>query len=64
MWNRRVAFRTFVVLAAFSSLHAVAADHSNRIKAYSKNQYYWQYKGKPVLLLGGSDDDNLFQWTG
>ena len=21
-----------------------------------------EYQGKPVLLLGGSDDDNLFQW--
>jgi len=26
------------------------------------NPSYWQYKGKPVLLVGGSDDDNLFQW--
>lgn len=34
-----------------------------RIKQYSKNPSYWQYKGKPVLLLGASDDDNLFQWT-
>lgn len=31
---------------------------------YKKNLFYWQYKGKPVLLLGGSDEDNLFQWTG
>lgn len=23
--------------------------------------HFWQFKGKPVLLLGGSDDDNLFQ---
>ncbi len=23
--------------------------------------FYWQYKGEPVLLLGASDDDNLFQ---
>jgi len=22
---------------------------------------YWEYNGKPVLLLGGSDEDNLFQ---
>jgi len=34
----------------------------NRIRPYAKNPYYWQYKGKPVLLLGGTDDDNLFQW--
>lgn len=31
------------------------------IKPYAENPRYWQYKGKPVLLLGGSDEDNLFQ---
>ena len=25
---------------------------------------YWEYNGKPVLLLGGSDEDNLFQLPG
>lgn len=25
---------------------------------------YWQYKGEKVLLLGGSDEDNLFQMPG
>ena len=34
------------------------------IQPYAENPRYWQYKGQPVLLLGGSDDDNLFQWTG
>ncbi len=28
----------------------------------SEHPWYWSYHGKPVLLLGGSDDDNLFQW--
>ena len=32
-----------------------------RIQPYRKNPRYWQYKGKAVLLLGGSEDDNLFQ---
>lgn len=32
-----------------------------RIKPYELNRSYWQYRGKPVLLLGGSDEDNLFQ---
>ena len=27
---------------------------------YSKNKRYWEYKGKPVLLLGGSKNDDLF----
>ncbi|HNY85933.1 MAG TPA: hypothetical protein PKN23_05500, partial [Candidatus Hydrogenedentes bacterium] len=29
---------------------------------WEKNPWYWSYKDKPVLLVGGSDDDNLFQW--
>lgn len=29
---------------------------------WAENPWYWSYAGKPVLLLGGSDDDNLFQW--
>jgi len=32
-----------------------------RIQPYAENPYYWQYKGEPVLLLGASKDDNLFQ---
>ncbi len=35
-------------------------DH--RIQPWSENPWYWQYKGNPVLLLGASSDDNLFQW--
>lgn len=30
------------------------------MKVSSKNHFYWEYKEKPVLLLGGSDEDNLF----
>lgn len=40
--------------------HAVKAQNSG-IRPYSRNPYYWQYKGKPVLLLGASNGDNLFQ---
>jgi hypothetical protein len=35
----------------------------NRIQPYHKNPMYWQYKGKPVLLFGGTDRDNIFQWA-
>lgn len=38
-----------------------AVSASDRIQPYAKNPHYWQYKGQPVLLLGGSKDDNLFQ---
>lgn len=34
------------------------------IKPYSKNPSYWEYHGKPLLLIGGSDQDNIFQWIG
>ncbi|MCK4629645.1 MAG: hypothetical protein KAT56_11625, partial [Sedimentisphaerales bacterium] len=36
-------------------------SNKGRIRPYSENPRYWQYKGRPVLLLGGSKDDNLFQ---
>lgn len=32
------------------------------LQPWSKNAFYWQYKGEAVFLAGGSDDDNLFQW--
>lgn len=31
------------------------------LSPYEANPFYWQYNGKPVMLLGGSKDDNLFQ---
>ncbi|MCF6358339.1 MAG: hypothetical protein L3J54_11090, partial [Draconibacterium sp.] len=34
----------------------------NRIKPWTENPWYWQFNGEPVLLLGASSDDNLFQW--
>lgn len=33
---------------------------SDRIKPLPENPYYWQYKGEPVFLIGGSWQDNLF----
>ncbi|HUV38057.1 MAG TPA: hypothetical protein VMY39_00510, partial [Planctomycetota bacterium] len=35
--------------------------NAGRIRPYDANPFYWQLKGKPVLLLGGSVEDNLFQ---
>jgi hypothetical protein len=37
---------------------------SDGIRPYSKNPWYWEYKQQPILLRGGSDNDNLWQWTG
>jgi len=40
---------------------ARAGTDTDRIRPYERNPRYWQHKGQPVLLLGGSEDDNLFQ---
>ena len=32
----------------------------NSIRPYAKNPRYWQYNGKPVMLLGGSKTDHIF----
>ncbi len=50
-----------ILLAAFCSLSCQDID-SNRIQPWDENPWYWQYKGEPVMLLGASSDDNLFQW--
>ena len=36
----------------------------DRVQPYREKPFYWQYKGKPVLLIGGSVEDNLFQIPG
>ena len=60
-------FRTYlkgmvvVLLLTMSSGAASSpANEGERIQPHPANPYYWQYKGKPVLLLGGSWQDNLF----
>ena len=44
-------------LASAQSAHAT-------LKPHDANKFYWQYNGAPVLLVGGSIDDNLFQISG
>jgi hypothetical protein len=36
----------------------------SRIAIHEDNPFYFVYEGKPVLLLGGSDEDNLFNSPG
>ncbi|MFH1568971.1 MAG: hypothetical protein ABIL09_13325 [Gemmatimonadota bacterium] len=37
------------------------APATDRIEPYPPNPRYWQHRGEPVVLLGGSVKDNLFQ---
>ncbi|MFP3896668.1 MAG: hypothetical protein ACLFV5_07525, partial [Anaerolineales bacterium] len=39
-------------------------DSENGIQPYTQDQRYWQYRGEPVLLLGGSATDHLFLLDG
>ncbi len=49
-----------LTLLIFIQINPVNAQSA--IQPWNDNPWYWNYKGQPVLLLGGSDDDNLFQW--
>ncbi len=52
----------FVLLILSICAGNLAAQQAQGIQPWPKDPFYWQYKGNPVLLLGASDDDNLFQW--
>lgn len=63
MKSPRVICWAVLLLGGLGEAVVPAADAEDlRIRPYEKNPFYWQYKGRPVLLLGASDDDNLFQW--
>lgn len=51
-----------LLLAMGVCAEAMAAAEDESIRPCARNPRYWQYRGQPVLLLGGSDDDNLFQY--
>ncbi|MDP6039337.1 MAG: hypothetical protein QGG64_12360, partial [Candidatus Latescibacteria bacterium] len=38
--------------------------NEDRIQPWKENPRYWQYKGKPVMLLGGSETDHIFLLEG
>ncbi len=52
------------MLTALFFLCAAGVRAQERIEISSASPWHWQYKGRPVLLLGGSVEDNLFQIAG
>jgi len=50
------------ILAALVVTGPAAVAAVAGLQPWADNPWYWSYRGEPVLLLGGSDDDNLFQW--
>jgi len=52
---------TAVALHSVWIAHLAAAENDTQcIKPYTQNPRYWQYKGQPVMLLGGSKTDHIF----
>ncbi|TVQ91491.1 MAG: hypothetical protein EA393_04600, partial [Bacteroidetes bacterium] len=39
-------------------------SNDGTIQPWPQNPWYWEYKGEPIMLIGASDRDNLWQWTG
>jgi hypothetical protein len=60
MFSTVVAFLLLPVMPGPASL----PREDGSIRPYAENAWYWQYQGEPVVLIGGTDQDNLFQWTG
>jgi len=60
-WKTASKWSPVIIAALASVLASATAAPAKRIEIYSENPAYWQYAGEPILLLGGSKDDNLFQ---
>lgn len=58
----QLAKTNLIHLAIAAMLFAAPAFARNAdcIKPWNQNPHYWQYKQKPILLLGGSDTDHIF----
>ena len=65
----RTLIACMVSLAGGVAGAAAETPAAGGIAVYSGNPFYWQYRGKPVLLLGGStapaaqlNDEGMFHW--
>jgi hypothetical protein len=61
-------YPVFLLASLFLSFSFVSCEQaktdlsSEAIRIYDENPFYWEYKGEPVLLVGGSYEDNLFNY--
>ena len=62
----RLLLSAIIIFMLHPAINIFAFDDmlGGSIRPYSKNPWYWQYNGRPILLRGASDQDNLWQWTG
>jgi len=59
---RRVAL-SLLLLISLGSADSMTFGGDRYIRPWDANRFFWQYQGRPVLLVGGSDTVNLFQWN-
>ncbi len=48
-------------LSQAATAGAGKSKDTRTLRPYRDNRFYWQYRGRPVHLLGASKDDSLFQ---
>lgn len=60
--NQLGSFRTCRYFFQAITILGFISSHVFAVEPWQRNPWYWSQDGEPVLLLGGSDDDNLFQW--
>ncbi|MBW6536414.1 MAG: hypothetical protein K0B11_15500 [Mariniphaga sp.] len=58
----KIKLLVFVFGVSFLLNCQTKKESDDRIQPWAENPWYWQFKGEPVMLLGASSDDNLFQW--
>lgn len=52
---------SLVAIIAVAAASAAESDPTQAIQPSKAHPRYWQYQGEPIVLLGGSREDNLFQ---
>ncbi len=57
---RNAALPVGIVLVLCVVCPAAERRDADAIRPWSKDPRYWQYRGEPVLLLGGSKTDHIF----
>jgi len=68
-YMKQTRLAVILLLLALVSKASAGPAASGGIGVYTENPFYWEYQGKPVLLLGGSsgpknalNDEGMFLW--
>ncbi|MGB5692075.1 MAG: hypothetical protein WBM43_05655 [Flavobacteriaceae bacterium] len=60
--NNYLTFGGLLVLISIAiSCSKNSSSDNNGIAIYEQNPFYWSYNGEPILLLGATKEDNIFQ---